>query len=332
VTPNEKEHASMDDMISQDQSSSPPQQDQTARHVGSVVAFPPPSQPAGQRALRLFRLPDQDDREPARRSRRLFSKYAPRQWDLAVGVRVAGVAGDRIVQGAVVSAKADPWRAAVFRRPGFEGCWIQLDNGERVAANRLRPIQDVQAGKGTRAPNQQSTAEGKDSLSGAGIQKQLPFHQGHFFCFEPQGGSPHLQGREEVRWSHDEDEIREAIFRHQFANNRAGAKAYEALFFLSVEDGSDPTDDFMECFRNAGHRVRKVSQCACSPVDGVQDKETGEPGVILEVREITWITEDEAEVEGGHYRHGLSSSGNCYRVVREAGRWAVREEGNLWVS
>ncbi len=322
----------MDDTISQDQSSSPPQQDQTARHTGSVVAFPPPTQPAGPRALRLLRFLNQDDKNPGRRSRSLFSKYAPSQWRLAVGVRVAGVAGDRIVQGAVVGTKANPLRAAVFRRPGFEGCWIQLDNGERVAANRLRPIQEVHAGKGMCAPNPQSTAAGKGSLSAAGIQRQLPFHQGHFFCFEPQGGSPHLQGREEAHRNHDEDETREAVFRYQFANNRAGAKAYETLFFLSVEDGSDPTDDFMERFRNSGHRVRKVSQCACLPLDGVRDRETGEAGVILNAWGITWITEDEAEVEGGHYRHGLSSSGNYYRVVREGGRWTVKEERNLWIS
>ena len=75
-----------------------------------------------------------------RRVAQLISKHAPRGWRFKVGDRVAGCAGERIVNGTVLGCKFAPRRPAWFCRNTFAACWLQLDSGERAVANELRPV------------------------------------------------------------------------------------------------------------------------------------------------------------------------------------------------
>jgi hypothetical protein len=125
----------------------------------------------------------------------------------------------------------------------------------------------------------------------------------------PQTPEPKSKTSTSMSRPSDEDDIREAVFRFQFTSNFAGAKPFVTLFFLSVEDGRDPTDEFMARFRNPAHRVKKVSQSfMASALDGVQDRKTEKPGVILQVAKISWMSKDEVSVEGGHYKNGRNSA------------------------
>jgi len=82
------------------------------------------------------------------KSKKMVSKHTKTYWSPIVGARVAAISGGKIVLGVVIGTKAKPMFAAAFRRRGFAGCWIQLDSGERVVANELRPVQEVQTAKG----------------------------------------------------------------------------------------------------------------------------------------------------------------------------------------
>jgi len=318
----------MDDKIPQDPSpdTGPDKQDQEARHTGSVVAFRPASRPEDRRLPRLLRLFSQGIQVPAGKAHNLLSQHAPPGWNPAVGDRVAGVAGDRIVQGTILGTKANPSRGSAIPRSGIAGCWIQLDDGERVAANRLRPIQGSQAEKQICTPIPQSSR----SSSREAPRMHLPFPAGHYYCFEPQAGFPDMLRAEEARRNEDEDDIREAVFRHEILNKPWGPGAPATVFFLSVE-GCKPTDEFMSRLRG-DFRVRKISQAVQSPDVGVRHVKSRERGVVLGVGRITWISADEVTVDGGYYYHGLNSAGSVYRVCRERGSWVVKEKQDLRIS
>ncbi len=132
-----------------------------------------------------------------------------------------------------------------------------------------------------------------------------------------------------------ENDIREAVFRYQFQHNHSGLQQQADVYCLSFgRPGAyrDPPDGFMKRFRDHIPPVKKVSQCEVSPHQGVTDKATGEKGLIFWITTIRWVSDDEVEVEGGYYEAGTSASGNLYRVVRQHGRWIVKQDKLLWIS
>ena len=131
-----------------------------------------------------------------------------------------------------------------------------------------------------------------------------------------------------VERSSQADDIREAVFRYQFVSNACGCE--KEVYFLSLGRSKftdkDPGDEFLERFQGHKPAVKKVSKSTTHVTEGVRDKETGESGLIFRVIEITWISDLEAEVEGGYYLNGLNSSGNWYRIALEGGEWVIKEE------
>ncbi|RMG51792.1 MAG: hypothetical protein D6723_10040 [Acidobacteria bacterium] len=132
-----------------------------------------------------------------------------------------------------------------------------------------------------------------------------------------------------------EDDIREAVFRYQFQHNHSGLQQQADAYCLSFgRPGAyqDPPDAFLKRFRDHVPPVRRASQCEISPPHGVIDKATGGKGLIFWIATIRWVNDEEVEVEGGYYEAGTSASGNLYRVVREHGRWVVKQDKLLWIS
>jgi hypothetical protein len=114
---------------------------------------------------------------------------------------------------------------------------------------------------------------------------------------------------------------------YQFANNAAhGPAAAEnriAALYLSLGDkDQDPSDDFMKRFAEHKPPVRKVSACSTKKVC-VEDRKTGERGLIFRIQSIKWISNTKVEARGGYYEDGLSASGNIYTVVERKGKWVV---------
>jgi len=128
-----------------------------------------------------------------------------------------------------------------------------------------------------------------------------------------------------------EDDIREAVFRYQFLHNASGQQQHAKVYFLSLSEGKDPNDKFVERFRGQTPPVKKGSQATTQP-GVVKDKTTGEEGIIFRVTRIKWINGSDVVVEGGYYEGNLSSSGNIYRVKLTRKRWVVKSDRMLYIS
>ena len=125
------------------------------------------------------------------------------------------------------------------------------------------------------------------------------------------------------------DDIREAVFRHQFHHNASGQQQSAKVYFLSIEVG-DPDDAFIERFKDNKPPVKKDSQVKDEP--GIFDKENGFRGLIFRIDSIKQISSNEVEVKGGYYENGLSASGNTYTVRRIKDKWVVTQDKMEWIS
>ena len=131
--------------------------------------------------------------------------------------------------------------------------------------------------------------------------------------------------------------VTEAVFRHLLR-----PRSDELVYFLSVgaREDQDPDDAFMRRF--AGHQppVKAASAAmlaaAANPwqrMPGqVIDRETGQPGLIVRVTGISWLSDTEARVEASTFAHGLAARGSLYHVVREGERWVVKEVVLDWIA
>jgi len=117
----------------------------------------------------------------------------------------------------------------------------------------------------------------------------------------------------------EEANIVEAVFRNQIAEeSRSEGKA---VVFLSVGQ-EDPSDEFIKRFADISP-VRKISQ-ANKRGDGVTDKQTGERGIILDVRRVEWTSDAEVRVGVGTYAWSWGQSGSVCRVVHQNEKWVVQ--------
>ena len=132
--------------------------------------------------------------------------------------------------------------------------------------------------------------------------------------------------------SHQEDAIRETVFRHQFGHNASGQQERANSYFLAIgESDANPSGELMKRFVRHKPPVRKVSECSTVKAR-VVDKKTGKSGLIFRVRSIKWISDLEVEVKGGYSEHLLSASGNTYTLTKKDGKWQVTKDGMDWIS
>jgi hypothetical protein len=132
----------------------------------------------------------------------------------------------------------------------------------------------------------------------------------------------------------DEDDVREAVFRHLFDHNASGMQKNAKVFCLQIEGKQDPSSELLRRFDGNEPRVKQASLCAFKPGHargGVVD-ETGAPGLIFRVDTIQHTGENAATVEGGYFEAGLSASGNVYELVREGNQWIVKKDTMKWIS
>lgn len=132
----------------------------------------------------------------------------------------------------------------------------------------------------------------------------------------------------------DDDDIREAVFRHLFEHNVSGLQGAARAFCLQIEGEADPSPELLRRFEGNEPRVKKASLCSTGhgPRGGRVQDELGAPGLIFRVDSIQRTGPDSAVVEGGYYEAGLSASGNLYELARESGRWVVKKDTMRWIS
>jgi hypothetical protein len=134
-----------------------------------------------------------------------------------------------------------------------------------------------------------------------------------------------------------DDDIREAVFRHQMGLRK---NAPNRMYFLSVASVAsrvahsypDPTSSLMQRFKKDRGHVRKASDADYSSGRRVVDKVFGDPGVILQVGEIKWISSVRVEVEASEYYEFLAASGDLYELELQKGRWVVTDVKPKWES
>ncbi|MBI3414032.1 MAG: hypothetical protein HY043_01725 [Verrucomicrobia bacterium] len=101
------------------------------------------------------------------------------------------------------------------------------------------------------------------------------------------------------------DDIREAIFRHQFAQIGTDSDKRVRLYFLSVGDsGSDPANSFLERFKDLNHLVKPVSLAQCVTNNlGIKckDKTTGEEGFLFWVGTVKIISTNTSQADGNYW-------------------------------
>ena len=125
--------------------------------------------------------------------------------------------------------------------------------------------------------------------------------------------------------------VAEAVFRHQFDHNASGLRRDADYFFIALDKG-DPPQALLARFANERPPVLPASLAASSAGGGIKHKDSGGRGLIFRIGSIKWPDANTAEVEGGYYEAGLSSSGNVYRVERRGGKWFVTKDEMRWIS
>src|SRR5882672_7730588 len=129
----------------------------------------------------------------------------------------------------------------------------------------------------------------------------------------------------------DEQDIYAVVIRHQMEEwgsegdkNEAGAKTSSdtsiakglnfKIFFVSI-NGKDPSDEFINRFRDIPRSVRKVSSVEHSKIPRAPvDKTTHLTGITFDAEKLRWLDNDSADVQGGYYCGGLCAAGLTFTV------------------
>jgi hypothetical protein len=145
------------------------------------------------------------------------------------------------------------------------------------------------------------------------------------------GSTPVTLANTSSRSAADEDNAREAVIRYL-------AKDFldpSATIFVSI-DGKAASDEFIKRFQDFKSPVKKDPKTEGFSTDNrtehLQNKNTKEPGVILNVEKLHWISKSEIEMDGSYSCGAFYSGGSAFRVMRKAGKWIAHPVGPLWAS
>ncbi len=115
------------------------------------------------------------------------------------------------------------------------------------------------------------------------------------------------------------------MFKYQIGRMTSALQQKDVVFFLSVDE-ANPSDALLTRFAGRRPPVKKVSESLSQQYEGIYDKETGKKGILFRITSIKWVSETEAEVEGGHYTGPLAASGHVYKMRFENDKWVVTDD------
>ena len=126
-------------------------------------------------------------------------------------------------------------------------------------------------------------------------------------------------------------DVQAAVFSYQFDHNGSLQQKNAKAFYLCIgEERSDPSAELMKRLTGGNPPVRKFSECTATGENGVLDKKTREPGVVLRVVSIKPISATEAEVKGDFFEGLGSAAGSIYNLSKSGGEWQVTNEKMEW--
>jgi len=132
----------------------------------------------------------------------------------------------------------------------------------------------------------------------------------------------------------DVDDIREAVFRHQFELNASGAGSDVGARCIGVGDrAQDPSETFLARFVGIVPPVLKSTDCAMDQTrTHLVVVASGQPALRFNCAEIHRRWDGSVDAEGGFYAGNLSASGNEYRLKKVNGKWIVVSDKVNWVA
>jgi len=114
-----------------------------------------------------------------------------------------------------------------------------------------------------------------------------------------------------------QDDIRETIFRYQFAQFQ---RTNERVYFLAIA-GQDPPDDFMQRFADSKSFVKRGSEARQAAKTIVSS--AGEQGIICDVGAIKWLNDKSAEIIGSYQVGKQSAAHFTFTLKWEKGKWKI---------
>jgi hypothetical protein len=100
-------------------------------------------------------------------------------------------------------------------------------------------------------------------------------------------------------------------------------------YYLALQ-GGDPQAALLRRVRALAPGVQPRSQCRVSARSGVVDHATGDPGVILEVSQVSWRHATAAEILAGYFATPWHAAAFRYRVAYTGVRWSITAARELW--
>ena len=105
--------------------------------------------------------------------------------------------------------------------------------------------------------------------------------------------------------------------------------SYPRRYYLALR-GGDPQAALLRRVRALAPGVQPRSQCRVSARSGVVDHGTGDPGVILEVSQVSWRSAAAAEILAGYFATPWHAAAFRYRVAYDGVQWSITAAHELW--
>jgi hypothetical protein len=140
----------------------------------------------------------------------------------------------------------------------------------------------------------------------------------------PQPADPALQEAEEGN-------VREVAFKTLIYEAAAAQDGYK-VYFLSLGNEIDPSEEFMKRFEGRTPPVKKASLSKIGEKGEVQDKSSGQRGVIFTVTNLKWVSNQEVEATCDVFKAGLNGYTYKYTLTRKNNQWKVTNKKLVSIS
>ncbi len=134
------------------------------------------------------------------------------------------------------------------------------------------------------------------------------------------------------------DDVREAIFRYQFTNNKSYMQSSAPAFCLLIENEQSPGLDLLNRFNGSQPPVKGMQDCERKPPENghaigvVIDRTTRRQALLFRIQELQFIDDENVEGKGGYFENGTSGSVSLYRSTKRDGKWVITEEKLIAIS
>jgi hypothetical protein len=109
----------------------------------------------------------------------------------------------------------------------------------------------------------------------------------------------------------------------------AADRSHPRRYYLALR-GDDPDAALLRRVRALAPGVEPRSRCRVSARAGVVDHATGDPGVILEMSQVSWRHATAAEILAGYYATPWRAAAFRYRVAYDGVQWSITTARELW--